>query len=187
MENDEYYSIDSILAEHTKIPCIFQQSIDAEVNLTGDETDVPQGSRIELPFWLAKALAQLTVSGDQQLMQIELPKAFGVRVRNALDASPSSVDYRLLCPFFYVFGHKLLDLVVLPELAHVLESAFKIRLRGIMNYSQSGVNSMGQDFIQKLDETEKELFKSGQESAVQLRHWYNKKLFTLNYKPLKQQ
>lgn len=25
-----------------------------------------------------------------------------------------------------------------------------------MDYSQSGVNSMGQDFIQKLDETEKE-------------------------------
>ncbi|SAL96545.1 hypothetical protein [Absidia glauca] len=124
--------------------------------MTGDETDVSPGSRIELPFWLAKALAQLTVGGDQQLMQIELPKAFGVRVRNALDASPSSVDYRLLCPFFYVFGHKLLDLVVLPELAHVLESAFKVRLRGIMDYSQSGVNSMGQDFIQKLDETEKE-------------------------------
>jgi GINS complex subunit 3 len=61
-------------------------------------------------------------------MQIELPKAFGVRVRNALDASPSSVDYRLLCPFFYVFGHKLLDLVVLPELAHVLESVSICRL-----------------------------------------------------------
>ncbi|CAO3597330.1 unnamed protein product [Absidia cylindrospora] len=117
-------------------------------------------------------------------MQIELPKAFNARVRNALEASPLAVDYRLLCPFFYLFGNKLLDLVVFPELGRVLERAFKTRLRGIMDYSQSGTNGMEGDFLQKLDETEKGLFKTGQESATQLRHWYNKKLFSLDYKPL---
>ncbi|KAI8061793.1 hypothetical protein BC940DRAFT_309771 [Gongronella butleri] len=182
MENNEYYDIDSILADYTKIPCIFQHTIGSQVNLTGDETAVPQGSRLEIPFWLAKAMVNLTLEDQQALIQMELPKAFGSRVRNALDASPSSVDYRLLCPFYYIFGHKLLKLVDLPELATVLESSFKIRLRGIMNFSQSGSNSMGQDFLQRLDETEKELFKSGQESAIQLRQWSNNKLLLLSHR-----
>ncbi|ORX54024.1 GINS complex, Psf3 component [Hesseltinella vesiculosa] len=185
MENDEYYDVDSILAEYTKIPCIFQHTIGAQVNLTGDETEVPKGTRLEMPFWLSKALLQLTVEDQETLIQMELPKAFGNRVRNALDASPMSVDYRLLCPFFYIFGHKLLEVVEVPELATVLESSFKIRLRGIMNYSQSGVSSMGQDFLQRLDETEKELFKSGQESSSQLRQWYSQKLLLLNNHTIK--
>ncbi|CAO3611696.1 unnamed protein product [Cunninghamella blakesleeana] len=185
MEDDEYYDIDSILAEHTRIPCVLQRHIDAEANLSGDGADLPRGSRVELPFWLSKALAQLTLEDNETIISIELPKSFGIRVRNALDASPTSVDYRLLCPFYYVFGHKLLDLLVVPELAPVLENAFKQRLRAIMDYSQSGVSSMGQEFLQKLDETEKELFKSSLESATQLRHWYNKKVFRLEYKSIK--
>ncbi|KAI9308431.1 DNA replication complex GINS protein psf3 [Cunninghamella echinulata] len=185
MEDDEYYDIDSILAEHTKMPCVIQRDIDAETNLSGDGTDLPRGSRVELPFWLSKALAQLTLEGNETMIQIELPKAFGMRVRNALDASPTAVDYRLLCPFFYIFGHKLLDLLVVPELAPVLENAFKLRLRSIMDYSQSGAGNIGQEFLQKLDETEKELFKSSQDSASQLRQWYNKKVYRLDYKSIK--
>lgn len=58
---------------------------------------------------------------DNSLISIELPKTFGTRVRNALDASPTSVDFRLLCPYFYLFGVKLLDLVVDDSLSKVLK------------------------------------------------------------------
>lgn len=58
---------------------------------------------------------------ESSLISIELPKTFGTRVRNALDASPTSVDFRLLCPYFYLFGVKLLDLVVDEALSKVLK------------------------------------------------------------------
>ena len=69
MENNEYYDMDSILADYTvriddslyhfcltntasafipiqqKIPCIFQHTISSQVNLTGDETTVREPTR----------------------------------------------------------------------------------------------------------------------------------------------
>ncbi|CAO3643384.1 unnamed protein product [Mucor hiemalis] len=149
MELDEYYNIDSILAEQS----------------------VNRNQRFELPYWMAKPLAQYT-----SLISIELPKTFGTRVRNALDASPTSVDFRLLCPYFYLFGVKLLDLVVDDSLSKILKEAFKERLRDIMNYSQTLGASTGQEFLHKLDETEKEIYKAGQESALHFRQWRDRSI-----------
>ncbi|KAI8065342.1 uncharacterized protein B0P05DRAFT_213927 [Gilbertella persicaria] len=171
MELDEYYDIDSILAEHTKLPCIPQHDFKKETNLRGDDTEVNHGSRVELPYWIAKPLAQYTLPGNVSLISIELPKIYGTKVRNVLDVSATSVDFKMLCPYFYLFGIKLLDLVVDDSLAGVLEKAFRSRLREIMDYSQTTGSATGQIFLQKLDETEKELFKAGQESAANFRRW----------------
>lgn len=70
---------------------------------------------------------------ERSLISIELPKSFGTRVRNALDASPSSVDFRLLCPYFYLFGLKLLELVVDKPLATVLN---KVRKYTLFHYNR---------------------------------------------------
>ncbi|KAG1096701.1 hypothetical protein G6F42_018318 [Rhizopus arrhizus] len=184
MELDEYYSIDSILAEQQKIPCITLHDYSKEANLNGDNSEVrmstlpavpcikfrihqlKRGSRVELPYWIAKPLAQFT-----SLISIELPKTYSTKVRNVLDASPTSVDFKLLCPYFYLFGRKLLDLVVDDSLTSVLEKAFKTRLRDVMDFSQSIGSATGQNYLQKLDETEKELYRVGQESALQFIQW----------------
>ncbi|KAI9357408.1 hypothetical protein BD770DRAFT_388660 [Pilaira anomala] len=176
MELDEYYSIDSILAEQTKIPCTALIDYSAEVNLMGDGQPVTRNQRFELPYWIAKPLAQYTLPNDSSLILIELPKTFGTRVRNVLDASPTNVDFRLLCPYFYLFGVKLLDLVVDDSLSKVLKEAFKERLKDIMNYSQTLGASSGQEFLQKLDETEKEIYRAGQESALHFRQWRDRSI-----------
>lgn len=176
MELDEYYNIDSILAEQTRIPCTALHEYSAGANLTGDGQPVNRNQRFELPYWQAKPLAQYTLTNSDSLISIELPKTFGTRVRNALDASPTSVDFRLLCPYFYLFGVKLLDLVVDEALSKVLKEAFKERLRDIMNYSQTLGASTGQEFLHKLDETEKEIYKAGQESALHFRQWRDRSI-----------
>ncbi|KAI8393938.1 uncharacterized protein BYT42DRAFT_552775 [Radiomyces spectabilis] len=179
MDSNEYYNIDSILAEHTRIPCIFLHNISADVNLTGDGTEITRQSRLELPFWLVKPFAEFTLPDNSQLISLEIPKAYGTRVRNVLEAGPTNVDFRLLCPYFYLFGMKLLKLVVDDSLAAILEKAFKTRIKEIMDYSQTGTASLGHEFLQKLDETEKELFKAGQESAHHLRLWRNRSFYHL--------
>ncbi|GAN02137.1 DNA replication complex GINS protein psf3 [Mucor ambiguus] len=145
-----------------------------EANLNGDHSETRQlkrGSRVELPYWIAKPLAQFTLPTDDSLISIELPKTYSTKVRNVLDASPTSVDFKLLCPYFYLFGRKLLDLVVDDSLTSVLEKAFKTRLRDVMDFSQSIGSATGQVYLQKLDETEKELYRVGQESALQFIQW----------------
>ncbi|KAL1930903.1 hypothetical protein VTP01DRAFT_10040 [Rhizomucor pusillus] len=176
MQNDEYYDIDEILAEHVRIPVLFLQDIEGSVNLTGDGTEISKHSRVELPFWMAKPLAQFSLPGtNDQLVELEIPRTYGNRVRNSLDASPTAVDFRILCPYFYHFGMKLLSLVLDDQLPAIMEKAFKERLKALMNFSQTG-SSSGQDFLQKLDETERELLKAGQDSTAQLRQWRDKGL-----------
>ncbi|KAI7892130.1 uncharacterized protein EV154DRAFT_505722 [Mucor mucedo] len=179
MDLDEYYNIDNILAEQIRIPCIALHDYAAETNLLGDGQPVDRNQRFELPFWIAKPMAQFTLPGnmvENSLISIELPKTFGTRVRNALDASASNVDFRLLCPYFYLFGLKLLDLVVDKPLAIALRTAFRARLLDITDFSQTLGASAGQEFLQKLDETEKEIYKAGQESAIQFRNWTNRSI-----------
>ncbi|KAI7856692.1 putative DNA replication complex GINS protein psf3 [Circinella umbellata] len=175
MNNDEYYDIDSILAEHSKIPCIFLHDIDASVNLSGDGNEIAANSRVELPFWMAKVLAQYRLPNGENLVTIELPRAYGTRVRNSLDASPTSIDFRQVSPYFYQFGTKLYDLIIDDQLPATLEKTFKARLKEIMNISLTGSTNVGQDFLQKLDETEKELFKAGQESTAESRKWRHRR------------
>ena len=55
------------------------------------------------------------------IIKLEIPRPFGNRVRNNLDASPTAVDFRLLCPYFYVFGKKLVNLIEDQRLPGILE------------------------------------------------------------------
>ncbi|KAI9499443.1 hypothetical protein BDB00DRAFT_866322 [Zychaea mexicana] len=172
MNNEEYYDIDSILAEHS---VRIVTRMDASANLTGDGNEITANSRVELPFWIAKMLAQYRLPDGGSIVTIELPRAYGTRVRNALDASPTSIDFRQISPYFYQFGTKLYGLIIDNELPATLENTFKIRLKEIMNLSLTGSTNVGQDFLQKLDETEKELFKAGQESTAELRKWRHRR------------
>ncbi|KAI7872835.1 hypothetical protein BDF14DRAFT_1749232 [Spinellus fusiger] len=171
MENDEYYDIDSILAENIKIPCTLNHDFGPNVNLSGLGTESKKASHLELPFWMAKPMAQLTLpSTGENLIALAIPRSYGRRIRNNLNASPTHVDLHSACPYFYLFGTKLVDTVLDDTLGPLMQKTYKARLREIMDHSQTGAVA-GQEFIQKLDETEKELYKLGLDSANQLRQW----------------
>ncbi|KAF9999489.1 hypothetical protein BGZ65_005158 [Modicella reniformis] len=91
-------------------------------------------------------------------MDIETPEFFGPKIRNALRADATVVDLP-----------KLIDD---PVLAKVLEEAFKARLQMTMDHTQSGGSSVNSvDYLNCLDDTERDLYKAGLESSASVHHW----------------
>ncbi|OZJ04971.1 hypothetical protein BZG36_01769 [Bifiguratus adelaidae] len=158
----EYYDIDAILSEQQRVPCTFKYSIPNHAFLEGGEQqgDLKSGTRAELPFWIAANLAAAdltsssTTSSEASLIELQVPKHYGSKVRNALDASPVSIDCKALSRYYFSFGQKLVSLIVADELTRSLREAFQARLSAIMNHAMIGTSMGEADFLQMLDETE---------------------------------
>jgi hypothetical protein len=56
-----------------------------------------------------------TIDGIQNYrsdsIQLSSPKCFQMRVRKDLEAGPSSVNLHALCPYYYLFGMKIVTLL----------------------------------------------------------------------------
>lgn len=138
--NNSYYSISSILADSTKVPCHFkldvphlshlrsdpavqaqqihsatssQASSSTSTNNNNDHT-IQQGTKLELPYWLA----ELLVLND--LVDVSIPKPYSQRVRNALNADANSVQLRNQVGFWYALGVRLGGLMESEMLMKVL-------------------------------------------------------------------
>ncbi|KAF9951970.1 DNA replication protein [Mortierella alpina] len=144
---EDYYDIDSILAED----------------------QLKAGSRIDIPFWLAREIVDHPEGTVP--MDIETPEFYGPKVRNGLRAEATVVDLPKLCPNFFRFGTHFLQLIEDNKLAKVLEEAFKARLQRTMDHTQSGGNSNSTEYLNRLDETERELYKAGMESSASIHQW----------------
>lgn len=59
------------------------------------DEDLPEGSRVELPLWLARALEA------KNMVRLEYPKHYAARFREDLLAGPEAVDIRDRSNFFY--------------------------------------------------------------------------------------
>ncbi|GJJ67930.1 GINS complex subunit 3 [Entomortierella parvispora] len=167
---EDYYDIDSILAEDQNIKCVFHRSIPGLAWLEGGQDDVLKaGSRIDIPFWLARELIGHPQGSVE--MEIETPDFYGTKVRNGLRAEATVVDLPKLCPHFFRFGAHFLQIIEDPKLGEVLEKAFKDRLQTTMDHTQSGGMSNTTEYLQRLDETERELYKAGLESSASVHQW----------------
>jgi GINS complex subunit 3 len=83
--------------QEERVPSTF--TIDA-VNLghldpSSIDEDLQQGTKVELPFWLAKALA------SKNMVAVELPKCYGHTFLNHMRADPSVINLRDKSPFYY--------------------------------------------------------------------------------------
>ena len=87
-----------------------------------DSEHIPQGTKLELPFWLAKAL----FSRKKQVLSIELPKAYKEGYREILSADPNVVDLHKLGPHYFMFGTHLLQFDQ-PESADIARSLLLVR------------------------------------------------------------
>ena len=82
---------------------------------------IKEGTKIELPLWLASMLAiSQSRSGDTTL-HMDPPKALNQRVQNALKASPKSLDLRAQAQHFYALGCRMLEIFDDEDLAYVLD------------------------------------------------------------------
>ncbi|KAA1092209.1 DNA replication protein [Puccinia graminis f. sp. tritici] len=115
--DDAYYSLDQLLAENQKIPCIFNIAVPGMGYLEGtNERDIQPYTPIEIPFWLASILSQQDNPEDesQNYLTIQIPKAFNLQIRNALSASTKNVNLKNLAANsgggWYESGMALLDI-----------------------------------------------------------------------------
>ncbi|KAJ3790547.1 hypothetical protein GGU11DRAFT_762955 [Lentinula aff. detonsa] len=185
MDND-YFSIDAILAENQKIQCKFKQRIPEMGHLGGgSERDILPLSKRQIPIWLA----YIIVYSDWA--DFDIPQPFSNKVRNALRAEPRSVRLSNLVGAgagWYVLGKTIMDMLGDEqgvEMSEMLITTFKGRLVDVIDQAQhfavlgsvgggggGGVDSAPQMFREGLDTTERELFVLAQESARRMKKWY---------------
>ncbi|GBE79156.1 GINS complex Psf3 component [Sparassis latifolia] len=190
--DDDYYSVESILAENQKVQCTFKVDIPDMGHLDGgNERDIKALSKAQIPMWMAYIL----IYSDHA--DFTIPPPFSSRVRNALKAEPCSVRLASLvgqAGMWYGFGRmimRLLDDMSAQEISNVLVKTFQARLSEIVDQAQhfasihaaaaasegSGAIRIGGDtvtigFREGLDVTERELFVLAQESARRMKRWY---------------
>ncbi|CAG8480219.1 4230_t:CDS:2 [Dentiscutata erythropus] len=75
------------------------------------------------------------------------------KVVNALQVNPLNVNLRILCPQFYTFAIKYLELYEDPDLAEILIKSKKIRSLEIFDRAKR-IYEDHNEFIEKLDDGE---------------------------------
>ena len=115
-----FLDIDEILSEEERIPCIF--NIDASnlgyLDSTNNLPDLPAHSKVELPLWLASTLS------DKNMIEIELPKHYGSRIREDIMAGATAVPLREYSFYYFEVGWKLSRLMRDADLRKTLRTAF---------------------------------------------------------------
>ncbi|KAF8528980.1 GINS complex, Psf3 component [Hysterangium stoloniferum] len=179
---DDYYSIDAILASNQKLQCIFSVDVSNLGYLDGGtEEDIKVGTKIQLPYWMASIL----LLGDYA--DFTIPAPFSSRVKNALNAEPRSVRLSGLVGGggqWYGFGKMIAHLLQneqSDELINILMKTFQQRLVDVMDQAQhfggsanSGSRSgdTGAEFREGLEATERALFSLAQDVTSKTRQWY---------------
>lgn len=116
-----YYSPDAILTDAQKAPLSFELAV-PQLSVLNNGSAIEQGTRLDLPLWMAEMLAVSKPAGPQSssLGSLDLPPALGQRVMNALRADPKSLDLRAQAQWFYGLGERMLELFEEEETVEVL-------------------------------------------------------------------
>ncbi|PPQ95487.1 hypothetical protein CVT26_008515 [Gymnopilus dilepis] len=180
----DYFSVEAILAENQKIQCTFKHAIPGMGHLGGgSERDIAVLSKMQIPIWLAYTIIY------SDWAEFNIPQPFSSRVRNALRADACSVRLSNLVGAggsWYGFGKTIMDILSdeqANEMSQMLTKAFRERLVDVIDQAQhfaalGQANAGGtsgnaaQSFREGLDTTERELFSLAQESAKQIKRWY---------------
>lgn len=135
-----------------------------------------QGTKLELPLWLAEMLAVSNPTNTTPLATLDLPPALSQRVMNALKADPKTVNLRSQAPHFYSIGARMLELFDEEEMIEVLtdvgcvntlpmrpsnrvhQQTFRQRAAEISDQAFNSKSAMGEgvEFARGLDETERQ-------------------------------
>jgi hypothetical protein len=87
-----YYDIDEILAEEELIPCTnlfdFSHLAHLDPDLVGSMHYLPESSQVKLPLWAMEKWAMLG------FVRMSLPRHFGRKARERLEADPAQADLR---------------------------------------------------------------------------------------------
>ncbi|ORY30340.1 hypothetical protein BCR39DRAFT_529262 [Naematelia encephala] len=182
--DDDYFSLQAILADNHKLSCTFLLDVPGLGYLEGgSDNDLKENTKVEIPFWLAQTLSL------NEFTTFPLPPPYAPRVRSALNASPSSVKLSNLVGqggWWYRWGRRLADVlddVPQSELLGMLLRAFVGRLPNLQDLAahhagadhsapEGGAGS-GEAFKEGMEGDERELFGVGQDSGRLVKVWYD--------------
>lgn len=116
-----YYDPNAILTDAQKAPLTFELAV-PQLTPLNNGSAVENGTKLDLPLWLAEMLAVSKPAGpaSASLASLDMPQALGQRVMNALRADPKSVDVRAQALFFYGLGERMLELFEEEETVEIL-------------------------------------------------------------------
>ncbi|CAG8764634.1 11467_t:CDS:2, partial [Gigaspora rosea] len=134
--------IEEFLAKEPKVPVKFNHDVQGLGKYIGStkSNNVATNQCVELPFYIAAVL-------------FKRPAFLENKVINALQVNPLNVNLRILCPQFYTFAIKYLELYEDPDLAEILIKSKKIRGLEIFDRAKR-IYEDHNEFIEKLDDGE---------------------------------
>lgn len=168
---ENFFSLDDILLSHERLPsrteCSFPRLGFLEKSV--DNQDIPEGTKMELPLWLAKGMYER----KRRVLSIEHPKVYKEGWRTVFSADPTVVDLHKMGPYYYGLGSQMLhfDSPENPEIAQALLQTFIGRFRRTMDSSQNAYNEDTSLLVERLDYLERALFRLGQSGLNSFQSW----------------
>jgi GINS complex subunit 3 len=197
--SNRFLSIDDILAEEERVPCVFLTtarrlghldptsgsgvrslrrfhfrlrfpgSVAVFHTLLFFPQDIEEESRIELPLWMAETLA------DHQYVVVQLPRNFSAKVREAMLANPENVRLRERSPYFYEAGLRLSSLSHMEEaksLPAAIQATLAIRVGDVLVKAQhSSERVEASKFLEPMTDLEQSIFWSGYHCLREYTAW----------------
>ncbi|NWZ34823.1 PSF3 protein, partial [Brachypodius atriceps] len=188
---ENFLSLDDILMSQEKLPGRAESALPRLAVLLGQSAgsaeSIPEGSKLEIPLWLAKGLHD----SKRRMISVELPKIYKEAWRTVFSADANVVDLHKMGPYYYGFGSQLLNFEnpENPEIAQTILQAtgggcvlpvsdcacspqtFIARFRRIMDSSQNAYNEDTSVLVARLDELERALFQVGQKGLNDFQCW----------------
>lgn len=128
MNEADYYDIDDIISETELVKVRFLKDIswtgafELSEELSNGNSTINNGTVLQLPLWLARALAEC---GSVTILP---PRQFGVRIRADLAAQADAVNLHELCPNWYRLGIKVGKLLPGEGISRMMKGALAGRL-----------------------------------------------------------
>ncbi|KAJ7312076.1 hypothetical protein JRQ81_006413 [Phrynocephalus forsythii] len=169
---ESFLSLEDVVMSQERLPCRAEAAFPRLAALLGKAAPndaLPQGTKLELPLWLAKGL----YDHKRRILSVELPKVYKESWRTVFSADANVVDLHKLGPYYYGFGSQLLnfDSPENTELAQTILQTFIGRFRRIMDSSQNAFNEDTSSLVSRLDELERGLFQAGQKGLHDFQRW----------------
>ncbi|XP_074083491.1 DNA replication complex GINS protein PSF3-like isoform X1 [Macrotis lagotis] len=173
---ENFLSLHDILMSHEKLPAGTERLLPRLGALflgSGGEREgefsIPEGSKLELPLWLAKGL----YDNKRRILSVELRKIYKEGWRIVFSADANVVDLHRMGPHYYALGSQLLhfDNLENTDVSNTLLQTFIGRFCRIMDSSQNAYNEDTSSLVACLDELERGLFQTGQKGLNDFQCW----------------
>ena len=167
-----YFSLGAILSDTKRAPSTFKVPAFnlGFIDPAGDDADLAEGTRVDLPAWLAATLA------CRNMVEVSPPPCFSQRQRITLLAEPRRQNMRDRSLYFYENGMKMSPMLQQHtgnshQLAAVVLRVLAARLISILDHSQNSRDEDVSSSVKPLTELERAFFSAGYRSAADYFGW----------------